>query len=131
MIPWTTIMLIVTVGAISWQDIRTRYVSPVLILPLLGLTLIGWSFGLWALHPIGGLMVGVSAYLIRLPLGDVFGLVICGLLTGPLAVMTALLICSIGLLVFLLTVGHRWSLVRHPFFPYVGTLVLIFSGLFQ
>jgi hypothetical protein len=131
MIPWTTIMLALTVAAISWQDIRTRYVSPILVGPLLLLTLIGWSFGLWDLHPIGGLMVGVSAYLIRLPFGDVVGLAICGLLTGPLPTMTALFVSSTVLLVFLMAFGHRWSLVRHPFFPYVGTLVLIFSVTFS
>lgn len=128
---WTTIMLALTVAAISWQDIRTRYVSPLLIGPLLLLTLIGWSFGLWGLSPIGGLMVGVSAYLIRLPLGDVIGLAICGLLTGPLPAMTALLVSSMALVIFLVVFGHRWSLVRHPFFPYVGGLVLIFFRLFS
>jgi hypothetical protein len=45
--------------------------------------------------------------------------------------MTALLVSSTVLLVFLMAFGHRWSLVRHPFFPYVGTLVLIFSVTFS
>jgi hypothetical protein len=131
MIPWTTIMLALTVGAISWVDIRTRFVSPLLILPLLLLTLIGWSSGLWGLSLIGGLMGGVAAWLIRLPLGDVFGLFLCGLLAGPLPTMTALMVSTLGIAIFLAVFGHRVSLVRHPFFPYCGALVLIFSRLFS
>jgi hypothetical protein len=131
MIPWATIMLAVTVGAISCQDIRTRYVSPPMVLLLLALTLIGWTSGLWDLYPIGGLMVILGAYLVRLPLGDVIGLGICGLIAGPLAGMTALVVSSMGLLIFLSIFGRRVSLVRHPFFPYVGGLVLIFSMIFS
>ena len=125
--PWALGMLGVTILTISLVDIWTRYVPPVVIYLLSGVILIGWTFGLWALSPTGGLLVFVAAYLVRLPMGDVFGLGLCGLLTGPLPTMTALVLASAGLLAYLALFGQRWSLVQHPFFPYVGTLVLIFS----
>lgn len=131
MIPWAFWMLLAVVGAISWVDIRSRYVGAPVIGLLTGLTLIGWSSGLWGLSLIGGLMVGAAAWLIRLPLGDVFGLALCGLLTGPLPTMTALMISTLVITIFLAMFGHRVSLVRHPFFPYCGAMVLIFSRLFS
>lgn len=131
MIPWSFLMLSLVVVAISWVDIRTRYVSPLIVGPLLAATLIGKIFGLWDLSLIGGVLVFISAYLIRLPLGDVIGLAICALLAGPLAAMTALFVGTMGLLIYLGLFGNRWSIVRHPFFPYVGAMVLIFSRLFS
>jgi hypothetical protein len=129
--PWGFGMLVLTVTAISLIDIRTRYVPPLLVAILLSLTLTGWSFGLWDLSILGGPVVMIPAWAMRLPLGDVFGLMICGLLTGPLPTMTAFFVCFLGLLLFLWIFGRRVSLIRHPFFPYVGTLILIFSQLFH
>lgn len=131
MIPWAFWMLTMVVGVVSWVDIRNRHVGAPVIGFLMGLTLTGWISGLWGLSLTGGLMVGVAAWLVRLPLGDVFGLALCGLLTGPLASMTALMISSLGISIFLALFGHRVSLVRHPFFPYCGAMVLIFSRMFS
>jgi hypothetical protein len=128
--PWGFEMLLFTVVTISVTDILTRYVPPVMVAILLSMTLIGWSFGLWDLSLLGGPVVMIPAWMIRLPLGDVFGLAICGLLTGPLPTMSAFLVCSMALFMFLTLFGHRVSLVRHPFFPYVGAMVLIFSMTF-
>lgn len=131
MIPWAFWMLVAVVWTISWVDIRSRYVGAPVIALLMGATLIGWSFGLWTLSILGGLLVAIAAWLIRLPLGDVFGLMLCGLLAGPLVAMTALMVSTLAITIFLALFGHRVSLVRHPFFPYCGALVLIFSQLFH
>jgi hypothetical protein len=126
------IPLLIVVGSIAWIDIRTRFVPPTLIVPLLAMILVGWYFGWWPVSWLGGLLAIVGTASIKLPLGDVCGFALCGLLVGPLVAMSALIAAVGGLLAFLLIWGDRVSIVRHPFFPYLGGLVLVwclaFSG---
>lgn len=123
--------LCVIVLSISIMDIRTRYVSPQLILPLTLGVCIGGVAGLWPLSVVGGLVAFSGTLLLGLPLGDVIGFGLCGLLAGPTAAALALMICALGLFLVLRFLGHRLNLVQHPFFPYLGGTVLIFSRLFS
>ena len=127
MTEWAWWMLGVIVVSISIQDIRRRYVSPMLVGPLLLGVLIGWWSGGWALSLVGGLVALVGTVALKLPLGDVVGYTLCGLLAGPFAASWALVVAAIGLYGMLRWMGHRVNLVRHPFFPYLGTLVAAFS----
>jgi len=76
---------------------------------------------------LGGALGFIGTMAVKLPLGDVFAFALCGLLVGPAVALSALAVCCGALLVVLLAFGHQWSLVQHPFFPYLGGLVLAFS----
>lgn len=125
------IPLLIVIVSVSLVDIRTRYVSPLLVVPLVGLVLGGWGIGFWEVSWLGGVLAFIGTMVVSLPLGDVFAFALCGLLVGPEIAMSALLTCLIGLLLILVTVGERISIVRHPFFPYLGTLVATFTLLFS
>lgn len=121
------IPLLIVVGSIAWIDVRTRVVPPTFIAPLLAFILFGWGIGWWPVSWLGGALALIGTAGLKLPIGDVVGFALCGLLAGPLAAMSALLVASAGLLVVLTQFGDRMSLVQHPFFPYLGALVVAFS----
>jgi len=118
------IPLLIVVISVSIMDIRTRFVSPLLIVPLIGLVLGGWLGGAWDVSWIGGALAFVGTMAVSLPLGDVFAFSLCGLLVGPEIALSALAFALACLFVVLVTYGERVSLVRHPFFPYLGALVV-------
>jgi hypothetical protein len=120
-------MLYIIITSISVVDIRTRYVSPVLIVPLLIAVLTGWMLDGWAIAWLGGAMALVGTAALKLPLGDVLGYTLCGLLAGPMPTIWALAVAATGLFLMLHFFGHRINLVRHPFFPYLAALVAAFS----
>lgn len=121
------VMLLVVVACVSIQDIRTRYVSPALVGPLLVAVLVGWWMGWWPLSIFGAVGASLGTMLLSLPVGDVVGYTLCGLLVGPFPTIWALVVAALGLFLLLHFAGHRINLVRHPFFPYLGTLVVAFT----
>ena len=125
----TWLLLLAVLIACAASDVRTRTIPARLLLVLGGavaaVTLPGWVPWSWT----GAVLGFGAAWGAGLPGGDRWALALTGGLTGPWVIGAALGVTYLALLVALRTVGRRWSLVGHPFFPYAAGCVLALSGL--
>ncbi len=122
---WIVVNLVFVILVVSILDIRYRYVPPVpMILIAVNTALVAWLIG--ADVSLTGSLAGLLV-LVALPAGDAVGMAICGLLVGPAIILTAELTAFLGLLAFLTCYGEKISLVQHPFFPYLGAVVLVYA----
>ncbi len=122
---WTLVNLVFVILLVSIFDIKHRYVPPVMMcLIYVNTALVAWWIG--AGVSLTGSLAGLLV-LVALPAGDAVGMAICGLLVGPAIIMAAEATAFLGLLAFLTCYGERISLVQHPFFPYLGAVVLIYA----
>src|SRR5512137_1428734 len=120
---WIT--LVGTVVLVAAIDIWKRYVPPMLLVGMI-LGTLGSSFWHGSTVSLTGFAAGLLTA-IALPAGDVAATALCGLIVGPEIILWAEATAFLGLHVVLRTLGHRISLVQHPFFPYLGGMILLYT----